>query len=92
MSVWYEWSHHCKNPNHGRSMKHSCLGTFSIKWLYIWPEVMELSYYHHAHTWVNGEFTHGQHDPKSMAHMSQYVPQMSQVHMDPLVQKWGVVH
>jgi hypothetical protein len=29
-------------------------------------------------THLNDEPTHGQHDPKSMARMSQYVPQMSQ--------------
>jgi len=43
---------------------------------------VEISFYHHAHTWVNNEPKHGQHDPKSMAHMSQYVPQMSQALKD----------
>jgi hypothetical protein len=43
---------------------------------HIRPKVVEPSFYHHAHTRVNGKLTHAQHDPKSMAHMSQYVPQM----------------
>ncbi len=63
--MFYRYAHgygldnHCKNPNHRRSMKCSCLATFSIKWLYIWLEVVELSFYHHAHTQINGEPTHG---------------------------------
>jgi len=65
---------HHENPNCGRSMKRDCLASFSIKQLYIWPEVVELSFYHHAHIRVNDEPTHGQYDLESMARMSQYAP------------------
>jgi hypothetical protein len=69
----YGPNNHYENPNHKRSMKCGCLTTFSIKWLYIWPKVVELSFYHCAHIQINGETAHGQH-PKFMAHMSQYAP------------------
>jgi len=55
------------------------LSTFSIKQLYIWLKVVKILFYHCAHTWENGEPTHGQHDLKFIACMSQYVPRMSQV-------------
>jgi len=37
---------HHNDPNRARSIKQGCLATFSIKWLYTWPNVMELCFYH----------------------------------------------
>jgi hypothetical protein len=63
---------------HGRSSKWGCLASFLVKWLYTQPEVCELMFYHRTHDWMNGESTHGQCDPNSMAWLSLYVPWMSQ--------------
>jgi hypothetical protein len=91
--MWVWSDDHYKNPNHGwRSMKRGCLTSFSIKQLYIWLEVVELSFYHRAHTWINGEPTHGQHDPNSMAHISQYTPQMSQALKDHICTQLSLGH
>jgi hypothetical protein len=66
--------------------------TFPIKQLYIRPKLVELSFYHYAHTQVNDKPTHGQHNPKLMAHMSQYAPRMSQAHKDHIWIQLSFVH
>jgi hypothetical protein len=41
------WSRrHYNDSNHARSIKQGCLAFFSIKWLYTWPKVVELCFYH----------------------------------------------
>jgi hypothetical protein len=34
----------CKNPNHMRPIKHGCLAHFSIKRLYTWLDVVEITF------------------------------------------------
>ncbi len=71
-----------ENSTHTRSIKRGCLGSFSIKCLYTQPDVAEITIYHKAHTRTDGSFTHGEHDPKSISHMSHYAPHMSQALKD----------
>jgi len=40
--------------------------------------VAEITIYHKGHTRTDGAFAHGEHDPKSISHMSRYAPRMSQ--------------
>jgi hypothetical protein len=40
--------------------------------------VAKITIHHKAHTQANGSFAHGEHDPKSIFHMSRYVRYMSQ--------------
>jgi hypothetical protein len=44
--------------------------------------VAEITIYHKAHTRIDGLFTHGEHDPESIYHMSHYAPHMSQALKD----------
>ncbi len=69
---------HHNDPNRARSIKQGCLPTFSIKWLYTWPNVVELCFYRWTHTQTNGEPTYGQRDSESSIRMSQYAPRISQ--------------
>jgi hypothetical protein len=60
--------------------------SFSIKRLYTWPDVVEITIYHKAHTRTNGSFAHGEHDPKSiscMFHYSMHVTSIEGPHMGP---------
>ncbi len=52
--------------------------SFSIKCLYTRPNAAEITIYHKVHTRIDGSFTHGEHDPKSISPMSCYAPHMSQ--------------
>ncbi len=70
------------DPIHTWSMKQGCLVSFSIKRLYTRPNVVEIFVYHKSHTRVNGSPTHGQHEPRSIIHMSFYALQMSQALKD----------
>jgi hypothetical protein len=56
--------------------------SFSIKHLYTWPDVAEITICHKAYTQIDGSFAHGEHDPKSIFHMSYYAPCMSQALKD----------
>jgi hypothetical protein len=71
-----------ENSTHTWSIKQGCLTSFSIKGLYTWPNVTEIRIYHKAHTWIDGSFAHGEHDPKSIYLMFHYVPRMSQALRD----------
>ncbi len=66
------------NTTHGRSSKWGCLASFLVKWLYTQSKVRELVFYHRTHNQMNGEPTHGQCDPNSMAWLSLYLPWMFQ--------------
>jgi len=72
MCLWSQWSLQwsklCKNN------KTKMFGCLFMKQLYTWPNVMELCFYHWKCTQANSELTHGQWNPKSLIHMSQYVP------------------
>jgi hypothetical protein len=68
---------HCKNPNHMRSIKRGCLAHFSIKRLYTWPNVVEITFYHWTHIWANGDPTHGACDLGSTSWMLAYAPHVS---------------
>jgi len=46
----------------------------------------------YTHTQVNDKPTHGQHDPKLMAHMSQYAPRMSQALKDHIWTQLSLGH
>ncbi len=70
------------NTQHTRSIKRGCLASFSIKRLYIQLDVADITIYHKAHTWINGSFAHGEHDPESISRMSRYAPCMSQALKD----------
>jgi hypothetical protein len=56
--------------------------SFSIKCLYTWPNVVEITIYHKTHTQIDGSFAHGEHYPESISLMSHYVPHMSQALKD----------
>jgi len=71
-----------EDSTHIRSTKWGCLIAFSIKCLYIWFDVVEIIIYHKAHTWADGSFAHGEHDPEFIFRMSRYVPCMSQTLKD----------
>jgi hypothetical protein len=71
-----------ENSTHIRSIKKECLASFSIKRLYTRPDVAEITIYHKAHRRTNGSFAHGEHDLKSISHMSCYAPRMSQALKD----------
>jgi hypothetical protein len=49
----YGLEDHCKDPNHMRSIKHSCLAHFSIKRFLHNPNVVEIDFYHQIHTQTN---------------------------------------
>jgi hypothetical protein len=65
---------HCVDLDHISSIKHGCLAKFLVKQLYVRLEVVEISFYHRAHTRTKGEPAHGQDDPKFAAWMSLYAP------------------
>ncbi len=44
--------------------------------------MVEITIYHKAHTRIDGSFAHGEHDSKSISHMSHYAPRMSQALKD----------
>jgi len=71
-----------KNSTHTRSIKQGCLVSFSIKYLYTWPDVTKITIYHKARTQIDRSFAHGEHDPKSISCMSHYAPHMSQALKD----------
>ncbi len=56
--------------------------SFSIKCLYTQFDVVKIMIYHKAHTWIDGSFTHGEHDLESISHMFCYIPCMSQAFKD----------
>jgi len=66
-----------EDSTHIQFIKQGCLRSFSIKCLYTQANVAKIMIYHKAHTWVNGSFAHGGHDPGSISGMSCYVPCMS---------------
>jgi len=70
------------NSTHTWSIKWGCLTSFSIKDLYTWPNVVQIMIYRKAHTWTDGSFAHGEHDPESIFRMSHYAPCMSQTLKD----------
>ncbi len=55
---------------------------FVIKCLYTRPNVTEITIYHKARTQIDGSFTRGEHDSKSISCMSRYAPRMSQALKD----------
>jgi len=71
-----------ENSTHTQSIKWRCLTSFLIKSLYIWSDVVEITFYHKAHKWINGSFAHGEHDPESISCMSCYAPRMLQALKD----------
>jgi len=74
-----------KNSTHIQSIKQRCLTSFLIKCVYTWPDVAKITIYHKAHTWTDGSFAHGEHDPESISHMSHYAPHMCEgPNMGPL--------
>jgi hypothetical protein len=68
---------HHEDPNHMKLIKHNYLPHFSIKRLYTWPNVVEITFYHRTHTQANGDPSHGACDPRSTSLMSTYAPHMS---------------
>jgi hypothetical protein len=63
--------------DHMKSIKHGCLAHFSIKRIYTWANVVEITFYHWTHTWANGDPSHGAYDSRSTSQMSTYAPHMS---------------
>jgi hypothetical protein len=70
----YGLEDHCGDLDHISFIKHGCLVAFSIKRLYVQLEVVEISFYHHAHTCSKGEPTHDEDDLEFVAWMSLYAP------------------
>ena len=50
---------HTGDPQHPRSKKRGCIAKFSIKQLLLFPDVVEVAYYHVDHTKVDGSLAHG---------------------------------
>jgi hypothetical protein len=85
---------HCKDPNHMRSIKHSCLAHFSIKRFLHNPNVVEIDFYHQIHTqtneiWFMVHVTWGVHS-MNVGICSTCVSQVKRFYMDPI--KVGVHH
>jgi len=51
--------------------------SLSIKRLYTLLDVAKIMIYQKVHTSTDGSFTHGEHDLKSISHMSYYAQCMS---------------
>jgi hypothetical protein len=54
-----------ENPNQLNQfwyIKYVCIVQFSIKRLYIWPKVLEITFYHESNTSHNGDPKHGKYD------------------------------
>ncbi len=58
-----------ETQNHARFITQGCLANFLIKRLYMRPEIVEITFYHHAHTRTNGDPSHHGQNPKSKAQM-----------------------
>ncbi len=52
----------------------------------------DITIYNKAHTQIDGSFTHGEHDPKSIFHMSLYAPCMSQTLKDQIWAQLNLGH
>ncbi len=81
-----------ENSTHTRSIKKRCITSFSTKCLYTRPNVVEITIYHKVHIRTDGSFAHGEHDPKSIFHMSCYVPHMSQALKDHIWAQLNLGH
>jgi hypothetical protein len=71
-----------ENSTHTWFTKQRCVVSFSIKCLYTRLDLVEITIYHKAHTWIDESFAHDEHDSKSIFRMSHYVPCMSQTLKD----------
>jgi hypothetical protein len=80
------------NQSHNRSIKWGCLAQFWIRWLYTWPKMAEIIFYHRSHTWINGEPTHGKHDLDSIAQPSSFALWVSQAFKDHIWAQLGLVY
>jgi len=54
----YGLEDHREDSNHMQSIKCGCLARFSIKRLYTWPNVVEITFYHYTHIQANGDPIH----------------------------------
>jgi len=63
---------------------------FLIRRLYTRPKVVEIIFYHRPHTQINGEPTHGKHDPDSIVCPFFFAPQMSQAFKDHIWTQLGL--
>ncbi len=68
---------HREDPNHMRSIKCGCLARFSIKRLYTWLDVVEITFYHQTHIQANGDLAHDACDPWCTSGMLAYAPRVS---------------
>ena len=68
---------HTGDPQHPHSKKRGCLAKFSIKQLLLFPEVVEVAYYHVDHTREDGSLAHGLENKLSTGRKSAYQPRMS---------------
>jgi hypothetical protein len=64
------------------SIKHDCLVHFSIKRLYTWLDIVEITFYHRIFIQANGDLAHNARDLNFVAQMSLYAPHMSQILKD----------
>jgi hypothetical protein len=78
----YEQEDYWYNLTHIWFIKEGWLTLFLIKRPYTWFEVTEIMIYHKAHTWIDGSFTHGEHDLESISHMFRHISRMSQTLKD----------
>ncbi len=79
--VYYECAFgpndHTGDPQHPHSKKRGCIAKFSIKQLLLFPDVVEVAYYHVDHTREDGSPAHGLEDKLSVGRKSAYQPRMS---------------
>jgi hypothetical protein len=79
--IWYECAYgpedYRDNPEYLHSKKRKCIAQFSIKQLQLYPDVVEVAYYHMDHTREDGTPAHGPHDPDSIGRKSAHRPRMS---------------
>ena len=67
---------HTGDPQHPHSKKRGCIAKFSIKQLLLFPDVVEVAYYHVDHTREDGSPAHGLED-KIRRRKSAHQPRMS---------------
>ena len=78
--VYYEYAFgpndHTGDPQHPHSKKRGCIAKFSIKQLFLFPDVVEVVYYHVDHTREDRSPAHGLEDKLYVGRKSAYQPRM----------------
>ncbi len=65
---------HHEDLDHMKPIKCGCLAHFSIKRVYTWLDVVEITFYHQIHIRANGDHAHGASNLGSTSRMLAYAP------------------